>query len=55
MCQPPEKPKACANEPKPPRLTWLDPESEVADDEELDEESPEKKLLREDPPPPLPT
>jgi hypothetical protein len=39
MCQPPEKPKACANEPKPPRVTWLDPESDVAEPEWLDEES----------------
>ena len=30
--QPPEKPTACANEPKPPRVTWLDPASEVPDD-----------------------
>jgi hypothetical protein len=57
-CQPPEKCAAneCANEPKPPRVTPLDPESDdVADDEWLDEESPLKKLLREDdPPPPAP-
>ena len=53
-CQPPEKCDANerANEPKPPRLTPLDPESDdVADDEWLDEESLEKKLLREDDPP----
>jgi hypothetical protein len=40
---PPEKcdVNACANEPKPPRVTWLEPESdEVPDDEWLDEESP---------------
>jgi hypothetical protein len=43
MGQPPENPKACANEPKPPRLTWLDPESEVADDEVLDDEVPDEE------------
>ena len=57
-CQPPEKCAAneCANEPKPPRVTPLDPESDDVDDDEwLDEESLEKKLLREyDPPPPEP-
>ena len=53
--QPPEKCPANerANEPKPPRVTPLDPESDdVADDEWLEEESLEKKLLREDDPPP---
>jgi hypothetical protein len=55
MHQPPEKPNACANEPKPPRVTPPDPESDdVPDAEWLDEESPEKKLLREDVPPPEP-
>jgi hypothetical protein len=52
-CQPPEKCAANerANEPKPPRVTPLEPESDdVADDEWLDEESPLKKLLREDDP-----
>ena len=39
--QPPEKPTACANEPKPPRVTWLDPESEVPEADWLDEEPPE--------------
>src|SRR6266702_2918234 len=56
-CQPPEKCDAneCANEPKPPRVTPLEPESDDVDDDEwLDEESPEKKLLREDDPPPPP-
>jgi hypothetical protein len=50
---PPEKcdVNACANEPKPPRVTPPEPESEeVPDDAWLDEESPLKKLLREDPP-----
>ena len=43
---------ALANEPKPPRVTWPDPESDgVPDDEWLDEESPLKKLLRDDDPP----
>ena len=42
MCQPPLKPNAWANEPKPPRLT-----EELDDDDELlDEES--KKLLRDE-------
>jgi len=58
-CQPPEKcaPKECANEPKPPRDTWLDPESDevvVFADELPEEEPPEKKLLREEVPPPEP-
>jgi hypothetical protein len=50
---PPEKcaAKACANPPKPPRVTPLEPGSaEVPDDERLDEASP-KKLLRDDDPP----
>ena len=51
--QPPEKPNACANEPKPPRATPPEVEpDDVPDDEWLDEESPLKKLLREDDPPP---
>jgi hypothetical protein len=46
--QPPEKcaPKECANEPKPPRDTWLDPESDevvVLADELPEEDPPEKK------------
>jgi hypothetical protein len=52
---PPEKcaEKACANEPKPPRVTPLDPESdEVPDEAWLDEEeSLLKKLLRDQLPP----
>jgi hypothetical protein len=51
---PPEKcdVNAWANEPKPPRVTWPEPESEdVPDDAWLDEESPLKKLLRDDDPP----
>ena len=51
----PEKPKACANDPKPPRLTLLDPDSD--DDEEADDEWPEesllKKLKRDERPEPL--
>jgi hypothetical protein len=44
--------KACANPPKPPRVTPLEPGStEVTDDERLDEASPLKKLLRDDDPP----
>jgi hypothetical protein len=47
---------ACANEPKPPRVT--PPEPEAVPDEELDTESPPKKLVRRDhelpdPPDPL--
>ena len=42
MRQPPEKPNACANEPKPPRVAWLDPESEVPDTDWLDDEPLEK-------------
>lgn len=50
MCQPLLKPKAWANEPKPPRLTEELEEDELEDDEELlDEES--KKLLRDERPP----
>ena len=42
---------ARANEPKPPRVTPPEPESDkVPDGERLDEESLLKKLLREDPP-----
>jgi hypothetical protein len=50
-----KKPKAYASEPKPPRVTWPDPESELVPNADLpDEESPPKKLLREDDPPPPP-
>jgi hypothetical protein len=51
--QPPEKcaDSARANEPKPPRLTLLEPESEVPDDEWFDAESLLKKLLRDQVPP----
>jgi hypothetical protein len=51
---PPEKcaANARANEPKPPRVTPPELESdEVPDGERLDEESPLKKLLRDDDPP----
>jgi hypothetical protein len=50
---PPEKcdANACANPPKPPRVTPPDPESDAVPDEEWpDEVSPPKKLLRGDPP-----
>ena len=40
--QPPEKPNAWPNEPKPPRATWLDPASEVPETDEPDEEPLEK-------------
>nr|QIP05687.1 hypothetical protein HAV00_05235 [Bradyrhizobium symbiodeficiens] len=43
---PPEKP--CPNEPKPPRLTLLWPESDDVAEEEWLEESPPKKLDRDD-------
>ena len=46
---------ACANEPKPPRVTPPEPET-VPDEEALDTESPPKKLPRRDhelPDPPL--
>lgn len=41
--------KACVNAPKPPRVTWLVPESDddVPDAEWFDESSLLKKLLRE--------
>jgi hypothetical protein len=55
LCQPPKEkcdPKLCANEPKPPRVTPPEPESEAPDDVWLEAESLEKKLLREDEPPP---
>ena len=39
MYQPPENPKACANEPKPPRVTPLEVALEVPDAAWLDEES----------------
>ncbi|MCP1967524.1 hypothetical protein [Bradyrhizobium elkanii] len=49
MHQPPLKPNACANEPKPPRLTdELDDELEEAE-EPFDEELLLKKLLRDEP------
>jgi hypothetical protein len=53
-CQPP--PEKCtdiarANEPKPPRLTLPELESEAPDDAWFDEESPLKKLLRDHTPP----
>jgi hypothetical protein len=50
---PPEKcdVNACANEPKPPRVTWLELESDEVPEDELGEESPLKKLLRDDDPP----
>jgi hypothetical protein len=56
VCQPPPEKcaeKACANEPKPPRVTPLDPESdEVPDEAWLDEEeSLLKKLVRDQLPP----
>jgi len=38
MFQPPEKPKAWPNEPKPPRATLLDPGVDVLELEELDDE-----------------
>jgi hypothetical protein len=37
--QPPEKPTACPNEPKPPRCALCEPESEVPEDEWLEDES----------------
>jgi hypothetical protein len=40
----PEKPKPCAKEPKPPRLTL--PDSEVPEDELWLDESPPPKKLR---------
>jgi hypothetical protein len=54
---PPEKcdVNACANAPKPPRVTpEPDSDDEVPVGERLDEESPLKKLLREDDPPDQP-
>jgi hypothetical protein len=54
---PPEKcdVNARANEPKPPRVTPPEPESDkVPDGERLDEESLLKKLLRDDDPPDQP-
>jgi hypothetical protein len=38
-CQPPPKPNACANEPKPPRLT-----DELDDEPDEDEEPPDEEL-----------
>jgi len=42
---------ACANEPNPPRVTPLEPESDDVPDEEWLDESPLTKLLRDDDPP----
>src|SRR4051812_18891350 len=39
MAQPPEKPKACANEPKPPRVTPPEEVLDVPDAEWFEEES----------------
>jgi hypothetical protein len=51
----PEKPNALAKEPKPPRVTLPEPESEeVADDDRVDELSLPKKLKRDDDPYPPP-
>lgn len=53
-------PKECANDPKPPRCTLLEldsdpPEPERLEAVSLEEELPEKKLLREElPEPPWP-
>ena len=43
--------KACANEPKPPRVTPPDPESDGVPDGEWLEESPLYKPERDDDPP----
>lgn len=53
-CQPPPKPNACANEPKPPRLTELALAADDDDEPPPDEESLLKKLLRDDQLLPLP-
>jgi len=45
-----EKPKARANEPKPPRLTPPDEASDVVAEEAWDDESPPKKLKCDDRP-----
>ena len=53
-CQPPPEKcdvNACANEPKPPRVTPPEPESDDVPDDEWLDESPLKKLLRDDDPP----
>ena len=52
MAQPPPE-KPWPNEPKPPRLTLLWPESDDVPDEEWDDESLLKKLDRDEPLPPL--
>jgi hypothetical protein len=55
LCQPPPpKPNACANEPKPPRLTDELEDDEEEDDDPPDEESLLKKLLRDELPLPPP-
>jgi hypothetical protein len=36
--QPPEKPTACPNEPNPPRAALCEPESEVPEEEWLEDE-----------------
>lgn len=56
MCQPPLEPNACANEPKPPRLTDELEDEDEDDDEPPEEESLLKKLLRDEllPLPPWP-
>jgi hypothetical protein len=38
MNQPPEKPTACPNEPKPPRCELCEPESEVPEEEWLEDD-----------------
>ena len=43
--------KPCANEPKPPRCTPLEPESDVPEDEWPEDESLLKKPERDDDPP----
>lgn len=50
----PEKSKACANEPKPPRVTPLVPPSDELAEVEWADESPLKKLDLDDHRPPLP-
>lgn len=50
----PEKPKARANEPNPPRVTLLELESDDTTDAERDDESPKNPYRDERPPPPLP-
>jgi hypothetical protein len=48
----PEKPKARANEPNPPRVTLLEFESDEVANDEADDDEPLKKPYRERPPPP---